>query len=544
MENKVVQWLIVHIYLRLLWVLLYVFAAVFLAYRQLIDIMLRLKLGKKYGGLVNTADSMYVIKDVGRPVIAGVLILKSESEIDFYNTMLEKFKRKVFDSPDDYLKLTSTLRSLGGYSFYIRNDYKIEDCVKLFPVPKDVDFDENYLKEVTGILYNAPFGKNDTGLWEMIFFNRTLNTKKQDGFVYYPLILRLDHMIGDGTSIVEYVIHVLGDEMSLNYSKKIFSNASQDVSKDIRTKLSFGNILFYLIKLFNFLALVFDIVFIGLEKGLHKTQQENSSNVLSGVKNTGKKICAWYTENEIEYIPIVKKIKNRVPNTKFSNVFMTAVSASLTNFFKKNSQSIPEAISVLSPILLQFRETDTSKPVRLENKSVHTIQRLPLNVTGSLVETLEAVKLMANEVKYRDVLIHSFMGSKLLGLFPQSIRTHILAWNSYSCLVSNVPGSSQISLLDGCVVDKMISCVPTIKTVRIAICNVSYDDRLQVAVVVDKAVISTQEEADQIVDDIFINIKLLDTAFYSQIHLAFPTLRKHFRIIKLIPLLNLATADI
>lgn len=59
------------------------------------DIILRIKIGEIYGGLVEVSDAVYLVKDTTRFIITSVLIVKSDRQRDMLEIVKTRLKDKV-----------------------------------------------------------------------------------------------------------------------------------------------------------------------------------------------------------------------------------------------------------------------------------------------------------------------------------------------------------------------------------------------------------------------------------------------------------------
>lgn len=91
----------------------------------------------------------------------------------------------------------------------------------------------------------------------------------------------------------------------------------------------------------NFLrksSLWFEIMFLSLGRSIENILVKlPDENPLKSKAVSGKKHVVWATETEPKAIRMIKHIKTK-ENTKFACVFITAIVASLANYFKEVHQ--------------------------------------------------------------------------------------------------------------------------------------------------------------------------------------------------------------
>lgn len=62
--------------------------------------------------------------------------------------------------------------------------------------------------------------------------------------------------------------------------------------------------------------------------------RKEDENPIHKTSLSGEKLIAWSAEQSIQRVNTVKNIKNRIPNTRFSEVVLSCVSASFYNYFQ------------------------------------------------------------------------------------------------------------------------------------------------------------------------------------------------------------------
>ncbi|KAJ8944329.1 hypothetical protein NQ318_016136, partial [Aromia moschata] len=117
-------------------------------------------------------------------------------------------------------------------------------------------------------------------------------------------------------------------------------------------------------------------------------------------------------------------------------------------------------------------------------------------------ESVEAVKAKATEVNYW--LLNWFSG-----VIPHPVLRAVMNSNKATMSISSVPGPQKLSILDGCDIENIFFYTPHRGTTGVGFSILTYDDRFQIGLIVDKAIISSTDKAQLIVHDIFKDINLL-----------------------------------
>ncbi|CAG9760121.1 unnamed protein product [Ceutorhynchus assimilis] len=480
---------------------------IFWIYRKIVDILLRIRLGDKYGGLLNYGDAFSVFNDISPCMICTMVIVKSDKEIDMVNLVKSRLQKMIFDSPQDYSKMTSTLHTYAGYGYFLKNSVKLNESVKTFPEPQNETYDEEYVKKMVEKAYNSPLPYNNTATWEIVMGEKPMVTKSGGKYIYrYPVHMRFHHLIGDGASKVAFICRLIG-QCDKDFGEEVFNGKHGSNS----TKSDEGDYYFGLLKnIFETLKLIFYIIFFMLQKRMELIHwRASDNNALHGVELSGKKIMVWKSEESVELVPLTKKIKNALPGMKFGNVVFAAVSAAFANYFKKYDAVLSNSISVFSTLRMEFPRIEKNKPIPMENGSTAVLLELPIKEASNLKQLLLKVKQNSEQSTYFEALSNQLFMRYLFALFPLSIRTQLHDSGTYTAIISNLPAGKRIVLHNDCYVEKMVAAPPNLRKIGVGIVIITYDDRYQIGLLVDKALIASQKQAQELVDDVFCNIRLL-----------------------------------
>lgn len=81
--------------------------------------------------------------------------------------------------PEDYPKISGTLHGFKGYTYWLKNSAELNECVKTFPVPDNVQYNEDYVKEFAGKINNYPLPQGDKAAWEINVSEKPMITKSE-----------------------------------------------------------------------------------------------------------------------------------------------------------------------------------------------------------------------------------------------------------------------------------------------------------------------------------------------------------------------------
>ncbi|XP_060535240.1 uncharacterized protein LOC132707410 isoform X1 [Cylas formicarius] len=473
------------------------------AYRHLVRLLLVLRHGDKFGGMFEGADMVWAIQEKEwRSILSIILVLESDTKMDMRDRLRKIAEERVFHTTD-YPKLSSTRHHFLGYTYMLRNTYTAEEGISLLKIPENKPFDESALNEVASEVCNSPLDKEDTAMWALLVSPIPL-AQKNEGKYLYPIILRFSHAVGDGVTYVSFLIKIFSNGSISSYLqdhlKKAYANSEQSAA-NWYTVLKDG-----VSKFVNFAYFLF--IFLGLSI-YHHSLRDFDKHELHGRILTGDKIATWSCEETAGLVPTVRRIKNRVPGGKFSSVVLTALSASLTDFFKRNRFDTPERITLAAPLVLSYRLIFAEGPIPLTNNFSMVI--FPLDtVRSTLIDTMQKTidqsELLSTLPDPKAMMLFQYIS----GVIPMPLLKKLLTIPGVTMCVSNVPATSKLQVFDQCNLKHIVFFPQHREKLGLSVGICTYDDRFQIGLMVDKALISSPQEAQKITDDVFKYIRQLD----------------------------------
>uniref|UniRef100_A0AAR5P5N4 O-acyltransferase WSD1 C-terminal domain-containing protein n=1 Tax=Dendroctonus ponderosae TaxID=77166 RepID=A0AAR5P5N4_DENPD len=493
------------------WIVLLPVVAIFAVYRKIVDIKLRMIHGELYGGLFNLNDTIFFWTDVTSIYLTTVLYIKSKREIDLLSNVQNVIRKQIFGNPDAYPKLTGTKCSFGGYAYWKKYGCQPDSVVQSLKLPKNGKFNEEYLKKATAEIIETKIDNNDAVLWNFYISEKPLEDFSSDGSFCYPIVARFHHSIADGTSLVALFIRLFGDSTAQNYTEELFKKLIKPPIAHHHHKMGIESLATLVKKIIRTIHFALDLVCFAFGRLIQNSQlRVHDVNGLHRTSYSGEKITVWADESDC--LMMVKKIRERT-KSKFTCVISTAVSASMTDYLKRNKLPVPEQTSGVMALLLHFPSIDPIKPVVLENKAAGLCYSLPCHTSNNILDFLRNVTASMNEqLKYTDAIISSLLLRYAMGFVPVKFIDNYLGFDAQTFLLTNIPGGSRIEMFDGCILEKVVPVAPNVKGIGISFGIISYDNKLQIGVTVDKAITTNQEEVQKIANDFFRNIRLLDVA--------------------------------
>ncbi|KAL1491474.1 hypothetical protein ABEB36_012069 [Hypothenemus hampei] len=461
--------------------------------RQLINLWLAYTLGdQQFGGLLSAFDRLFAVvpnANSGKTVLV-VNYVKSDKEIDLLNRFQKILENQVFNQPTKFKKLTSTWNTFLGQPYLIKNQVQISDVVKTIPLPCFGEaFDDNYMKKFVGQASNLPLPKNDKALWEIYIGTRHLENMDPNlkGYVY-PIFMRFHHLVADGMRLMPFLSQLAESNIFETFQ------IQEPPSINFMVKIAYC---FYILFISPITYLKFSF------------WRKVDENPLHGTKLSREKLIAWATDGSSQHVKTIKKIKNRLPNTRFTDVLYACISSSFFHYFQKKNLRIPKTISVLSPRLLRLSLNDQEV---LKNDFTFTSLELPIVNPQNFLADMEKVKLSMDEMRRspgKDVLY--WINYYFAALIPTTILSLISTTKTYSCFISNLPGSqNKVKCFGDCELLAGFPSAINSNETGMTLTIITFNNQFFISLFVDKATIHQQEDAQFIVDDIIRNMDIFN----------------------------------
>ncbi|KYB25893.1 hypothetical protein TcasGA2_TC034843 [Tribolium castaneum] len=375
-------------------------------------------------------------------------------------------------------RLTSTREKFGGYCFLIKNQYSLENAFKV--INTTTTFDQSYLEKFVQECLSKEMPKHDTGLWEVLVFDKRaqwLETNKKQ----YIFVFRCHHGLGDGFALLDLLIHQFSDE-------KIQPETHRTQWEKSGTTTSWFTLLKY-------------ALYGPAQVAVEKFSRPPDANFLHRNNLCGEKIIAWAVEEKPHLVPLVKLMKNQLPETRFSDVVLCAISKSLNDFYSKKSQMVPKHITCVIPVLLKARSNGNI--FNLTNRYSVGELTLPVLTDNVLEEVRKYTRILKNSP---DIFVYHWLLNIVAFVLPELALKRIFYSGHSTAVISILPGFNKISCLDGDTIRDVIYWIPNRGSTGVGISVLTYENRLQIGIVVDKELPLNQSDAQMIVDGVFTSI--------------------------------------
>ncbi|KAB0801850.1 hypothetical protein PPYR_04036 [Photinus pyralis] len=483
-----------------------VFMLVLLAYRQLVRVLIKLKHGKDFGGLLNAADAVHVL-ETSRESKLGVLFVlkyKKSNPTSFYQT----FENAVYSTSLIICPKTRAIfQKSMGYFYYLKNQVTLSECIHKITVTNDGKkvTDKSTFMQFLHEREDTPLPKDNAGLWDVFIGTNPIQWKSEntdEDADFYPILFRYHHSLFDGYHLLKTIFNNFSDE---RLPKQVTQQGGLPtvrctMSAWIRSYIQhLGIIVITPWRLFM------------LTKTLAK-----DCNMLCGKKLRNEKLFGFNIEETPYYVDSIKTAKKKVPGTSFTDVVLTAISMALTKYFNA-SGDVPSHITVATPEvphatnLLQIATTrNTKKQSVCENKVKFSLRKLPIGKQHmSADKKLELISQQGSYFKNPTAVEADYtVTHTLFALLPVPMLVRLFNTARYTAIVTNLPGPRATSFCNGHSLQDIVAWSISKETTRTGISFLisTYDNRLGVTMTADRAIISRYEDIDSIVKNIYIAI--------------------------------------
>lgn len=318
--------------------------------RIIVKILLKKKYGSNFIRLLVGTDTIWALEeDSARSIINVITTIEVNTKLNdssngkLLNKLKETIRQKFFTGKCPYPKMFYKRSFEKGYYFWEKHENLcIDDYVRPMNLNEKHEINNESLRKFVSENANTKLPFDNTASWEILISERPMVKSKdeQPNIEIYPLLFRIHHSLGDGVVLMKLLLKTIADE-------------DLDVKAVKKRSLTTESILKYITEKFSFKKIHGIPLTIGLRKCFHNTLTKimllimapaslmsqilrpPDTNTLHGPALSGNKVCAWLSDGLVEESLLVKikRVKSRIPGMSFSDIFLTALSASYHNYF-------------------------------------------------------------------------------------------------------------------------------------------------------------------------------------------------------------------
>uniref|UniRef100_A0A6E8W687 WS_DGAT_C domain-containing protein n=1 Tax=Anopheles coluzzii TaxID=1518534 RepID=A0A6E8W687_ANOCL len=513
---------------------------VFQLYRTVIGAVLKHRHGKHFKGLLDGADVVWAIEDqnsrgminimanVEEPVATwttGESSMSAEILLTLRKRISSRLMRNYRPHPKMFWKRNV---ELGYYFWSDQSELTVEDYIRYMDTMPLADgkrfIEEQQLRSLLSKINNRHLPADHTSSWEVLVGRQPLLDKERN-ILQYPILFRVHHSLGDGVALMRLLLEAIVDKevpsrwkhlsklkvMNIDYILKeqkasdhhhltIGETMLQRIWKRIPSLTDLAtqrdHILRILWTIYTAPAFFHDV-----------SRRQVDNNCIHASQMANEKVVSWIHEDhnrDTRWVEIIKRTKRLLPGTRFSDVFLTALSSSLETFFASKNGTSPKNLTVVLPARIEKE----SPHLKLHNRFSVALQTLPItpgiqmndtNRHYALTKRILAVNSYSDVLRSSsDYLINYWIMSKMTCLFPETILRKILKSAHSTLAISNLPGPQQMPRIQGRELKNLCFFIPNLGTTAVGITLLTYGGKLQLGILADRAVIRTEDEAHSI----------------------------------------------
>lgn len=243
---------------------------------------------------------------------------------------------------------------------------------------------------------------------------------------------------------------------------------------------------------------------------------------------SGKKIVTWYSDSSLgSLFTSVKSIKLKNQGTRFTDVLLSAMSSSLEKHLKRKGEHVPKYITAVLPMYTssdcnaahqsisdEYKERIGLSPERkisdsefseqkLKNSFSIGVLNLPLNLQGKVPRLKQVTENMRLLYKSGQFVFNQLLLKWIAKLCPLPLLDSIFSCSTHNTIVmSNLIGPQHDLLFAGYPMKNICFWVPHMGNTGISLSLLSYCNRLQMGLMIDRSIINSVDEVQYILHDI------------------------------------------
>lgn len=318
--------------------------------RIIVNILLKKKYGSNFIQLLVGTDTIWALEeDNARSIINVVTTIEVDTQLNdssndnLLNKLKETIRQKFFTGKCPYPKMFYKRSFEKGYYFWEKHENLcIDDYVRPMNLNENLEMNNENLHKFVSENANTKLPFNNTASWEVYISDRPMvkSEDEQPNIEIYPLLFRIHHSLGDGVVLMKLLLKTIADEDLDVKAEKKRSVTTVSVMKFVTEKFSLKKIHgISLIRGFRkcFYNILTKIMLLIMAPASLMSQvlRPPDNNTLHGPALSGNKVCAWVSDEltEESLLVRIKRVKSRIPGVTFSDIFLTALSASYHNYF-------------------------------------------------------------------------------------------------------------------------------------------------------------------------------------------------------------------
>uniref|UniRef100_A0A182MYW2 O-acyltransferase WSD1 C-terminal domain-containing protein n=1 Tax=Anopheles dirus TaxID=7168 RepID=A0A182MYW2_9DIPT len=511
----------------------------FQLYRTVISIILQRRYGKHFKGLLDGADVVWAIEDQNSRGMINIMANAEEPftswtsvdgsmSADILLTLRKRISSRLMRNYQPHPKMFWKRNVELGYYFWSdQSELTVEDYIRYMDTIPLADnqhsIDERRLRTLLSNINNRQLPAEHTSSWEVLVgrqpvYDATRNVLK------YPILFRIHHSLGDGVALMRLLLEAIVDKEVPSRWKHLSKLKVMNIDYILEQKTADDHHLILtgtrlqrvwkripsskdLAAQWDRLKRILWTIYTAPAFFNDISRRQTDNNCIHASQMTNEKVLSWINEDytsETRWVEIIKRTKRLLPGTRFSDIFLTALSSSLEAYFTRQTGNPPKTLTVVLPARIEKESTH----LKLHNRFSVALQTLPItpgiqiddaNRHYALMNRILAVKRYSDSLRSSsDYMINFWIMSKMTCLFPEVILRKFLKSVHSTLAISNLPGPQQRPRIHGRELTNLSFFIPNLGTTAVGITLLTYGGKLQLGVLADRAVIQSEDEAHTI----------------------------------------------
>ncbi|XP_058053823.1 uncharacterized protein LOC131205651 [Anopheles bellator] len=511
---------------------------VFKFYRTAIELVLRQRHGNHFKGLLDGADVVWAIENENSRGMINILTHVEEPSGGHHSTIsaeiLLTLRKRISSRLMGYYQPHPKMFwkrnvELGYYFWSDQSQLTVEDYIRyleLVPLSEGQShIEEHHLRTLLSAINNRNLPAAHTSSWEVLVGRQPIIDESKH-ILKYPILFRVHHSLGDGVALMRLLLESIVDRevpsrwkylsklkvMNINYilennNTSAHQNLYKQETRSVRLWKKLPSVADLVMQMDRMRRILWTIY--TAPAFFHDvSRRQVDSNCIHATKMSHEKVVSWLYEENTGHtmVDIIKRTKRLLPGTRFSDVFLAALSSSLEQYFRNRCDQLPPAQSLT--VVLPARIEKESPHLKLHNRFSVALQTLPIasgicledsNRCLALRKRILAIKSHSDALRSSsDYMINFWIMSKMTCLFPEAILRRILKSAHSTIAISNLPGPQQLPRIQGRELKNLSFFIPNLGTTAVGITLLTYGGKLQLGILADRAVIGTEDEAHSI----------------------------------------------
>lgn len=339
----------------------------------------------------------------------------------------------------------------------------------------------------------------------------------------------MHHSLGDGIALLRFVLDTIADKKSstvdlwqkgqkiimsrkmmtiLRHKDEVYIPEASSGSRrnSLLVQINLPSIKEKLSKCLSFIRMIYQCPLVLNEQLLLRAVDKNSLHHAKNAELSEEKFINWYTEPEVSLFHKIKSIKATLPGVRFSDVLLTALSASLHRHFvdKWPKYQIPKQITIVIPT----RMGPLSQKLELNNRFSVGLQTLPISPSAftkeDCIANIQRTHKKSQELVSRfDLLINYWILGSASALIPLPVLGPMVHSKHCTMVLSNLPGPKETITIGSAQLRELAFWLPNRGSTGLGLTVITYNDRIQMGMGGDQTVFDDpQEESHRVMADL------------------------------------------